>query len=94
MWRPTFSRAFLKALKKLEEKRKNQAKEAVQAFLFYLETMDKSHGLGLRKLKGNVWEIRVNISDRILFELDDDRRSVDFLMLGNHDEIRRFIKHR
>ena len=94
MWRPVFTNAFLKSLKKLDHRRKGQVKEAVKAYLHYLETMEKSAGLGLKRMRVKIWEIRVNISDRILFEMDDHNHIVEFLIVGNHAEIRKFLKGR
>ena len=48
-------------------------------------------GLGLKNFRGNYWEIRVDLHDRIIFELTD---RVRFWLVGNHDEIRAFMKSR
>ena len=47
-------------------------------------------GLGLKPLRADCWEVRAGLADRIIF-----RRTgglVEFLLVGNHDEIRQFLK--
>jgi hypothetical protein len=46
-------------------------------------------GLGLKKLHKSFWEIRADLETRILFQVEKDR--VTFVIVGNHDEIRRFL---
>jgi hypothetical protein len=47
-------------------------------------------GLGIRKLTGNFFEIRVGLDVRLVFQNRAD--SLLFLMAGNHDEVRTFIR--
>lgn len=47
-------------------------------------------GLGLKSLKPGIWEIRVGLSDRILFRRRSDL--VELLIVGNHNEIARMLK--
>lgn len=60
-----------------------------------LDYLDKKSplrpGLGLKNFSKDYWEIRVDIHDRIIFELTG---SVIFWFVGNHDEVKRFIKNR
>ena len=48
-------------------------------------------GLGLKNWRGDYWEIRAGIKDRILFEFTDQ---IIFLFVGNHDEIKKFMSRR
>ncbi len=48
-------------------------------------------GMGLRKLhRSGIWEIRVGLGLRIVFGLDAD--AARLLLVGNHEEVRRFLK--
>lgn len=48
-------------------------------------------GLGLRKIhpKG-VWEVRVDVALRLVFTIIGN--DVTFVLVGNHDEVRRYLK--
>ncbi len=48
-----------------------------------------SKGLGLKKLKRSYWEVRVDLKLRILFRLKKDL--LIFVLIGNHDEIRKYL---
>ena len=47
-------------------------------------------GLGLKKLRPPVWEIRSSLQDRILFGWSKD--VITFLLVGGHQDIKRFLK--
>ncbi len=47
-------------------------------------------GLGLKRLKSDFWEVRYGLKVRILFRWEGDL--VEFLLAGNHDDVKRFLK--
>jgi hypothetical protein len=47
-------------------------------------------GLGVRKLTGNFFEIRVGLNIRLIFQ--NRAESLLFLMAGNHDEVQKFLR--
>ena len=47
-------------------------------------------GTGIRKLADGVYESRLGLSERFIFTLTDG--VLFFHMMGNHDEVRRFLK--
>lgn len=47
-------------------------------------------GLGVRKLTGNFFEIRVGLDLRLIFQ--NRRESLLFLMAGNHEEVLKFLR--
>ena len=49
-------------------------------------------GMGLRKLRDNFYEIRVGLKQRLIFE--NASNALVFEFLGNHDEVKRFLKSR
>jgi mRNA-degrading endonuclease YafQ of YafQ-DinJ toxin-antitoxin module len=52
----------------------------------------RHQGLGIRKLTGNFFEIRVGLDVRLVFQNAPD--SLLFLMAGNHDEAQKFLRGR
>ena len=85
---PSFDRRF----RRLTLQRQQKARAAIEALLSYLDRRTPLHpGLGLKNFRRDYWEIRLDIHDRIIFELTD---RVRFLLVGNHDEIRAFMKGR
>ena len=45
---------------------------------------------GLRKLGGHLYEFRVGLGWRLVFRHDGD--TLFFLLIGTHDDVRRFIR--
>ncbi len=85
-FRPSFDRRF----RKLSSHRQQKARAAIESLLAYLDQRSPLRpGLGLKNFHGHYWEIRIDIHDRIIFELTEQ---VTFWLVGNHDEIRRFMK--
>lgn len=85
-YKPSFDRTF----KRLPPDRKKKVTEAISFLIDFFETGKKTKGLGLKNPRGDFWEIRANIRDRIIFTLIDG--TVSFIIVGTHDEIRRFLK--
>jgi len=48
-------------------------------------------GLGLKRLRDDYWEVRHGLRNRILFTWKDD--VIDFILAGDHDSIREFLKN-
>ncbi len=83
---PSFKRRF----NKLETEKQQSVKEAINKFINLYEIGINPEGLGLKKLRNNLWEIRSSLKDRLLFRINDD--IAEFLIVGNHDDIRRYLK--
>jgi mRNA-degrading endonuclease RelE of RelBE toxin-antitoxin system len=81
--------SFLRAMRKLSA----QQQEEVRASAKLLSsTFGKPHmhaGLGLRRF-GPFFEFRVGLDVRVLFTIDHSDAILQ--TVGNHDEIRRFVK--
>ncbi len=56
--------------------------------LSHKETIHK--GIGLNRLRNNFWEVRKGLKTRILFRWSGEL--VEFILAGNHDDVRRFLK--
>ena len=50
----------------------------------------RHQGLGIRKLTGNFFEIRVGLDIRLVFQ--NRAGCLWFMMAGNHDEVQKFLR--
>ncbi len=82
--------SFERSLRGLETSRKERVKKAIRLAVAFFETGEFPHGLGLKLLASPFWEIRAGLSDRVIFRKAKDR--IEFLFVGSHDEIKRFLK--
>jgi len=81
--------AFVRQIGKLPKARKLKVKEAYHKIINFFEKKIQPAGLGLKKIRGDIWRVRISGGDRILMELAGDR--VTFVFAGNHDEYKRFL---
>ncbi len=84
----TFTKSFERSLEKSSEK--DRVKKAVEMFMSALDKNIKPEGLGLKKLKDDVWEIRAGLRNRILFILYPGE--IRFLLVGDHNRIKDYLK--
>ena len=84
----TFTHSFEKSIERRADKAR--AKEAVDSLIRSFEDQLKPKGLGLKKLRGDVWEIRAGLGTRVPFAAL--KGEIRFLLVGSHDEIKKFIK--
>ena len=59
-------------------------------FIVSLARDIKPEGLGLKKLKDDIWEIRAGLRNRVLFVLYPGE--IRFLLVGDHNQIRDYLK--
>ena len=85
-FKPSFTRLF----KKLDPAKQVRALEAIEALKTVLETRISLGSLGLKRLSKDLWEVRSSLKDRILFTFKRD--TVTFVMIGNHDDIAKYLK--
>ncbi len=81
---------FDREFEKLDDSNQHAARKAVDAFLDHLQTGTRRQGLGLRRLRQALWEIRVGLRLRVLVELGHD--GVTFVFCGTHDGVNRFLR--
>ena len=84
------SSRFDRSLRRLDPVRKARVKAAIEQLVAAFETGELPHGLGLTRLPRGLWEIRAGLSDRVIFQRTG--ALVEFLLVGNHDEITRFLR--
>ena len=81
---------FDREFQKLHVPTQESVKKAIVSLLHHLQVGTRPQGLGLRRLRGIIWEIRVGLTYRILFELKKD--TITFAFIGTHDEVKRFLR--
>jgi Txe/YoeB family toxin of Txe-Axe toxin-antitoxin module len=81
--------SYDRSFKKLDRTVQERAIGAIDGLLGFFKTRQKPEGLGLKKVHRNYWEIRLDIRNRIIFELDG--ADVNIVFVGAHDEIKRFL---
>lgn len=87
-----FKPSFERSIKSLHSSDKEEVKEAAGQLIDVLSKDRQIHqGLGLKRLMGDYWEVRKGIKARILFRWTGDL--VEFVLAGNHDDIKRFLKN-
>lgn len=87
-----FTRRFRRSVRELSEEQRKQFAEAADLLC---DTFGRSHlhsGLGIRRLGPDVYEFRVGRELRVVFELFGSR--AEFVVIGNHDDVRKFMKNR
>ncbi|MBI4064459.1 MAG: hypothetical protein HY401_09200 [Elusimicrobia bacterium] len=86
--------SFFRSLKAVRQPKRLDAIEKALATLIgcFDNRTPPPAGLGLKQLKANIWEVRSTLRDRIIFSWI--KNSIRFLLVGSHDEIRRFLKNR
>lgn len=87
-----FKPSFDRSIKSLPPGEKNDVKEAASQLIDVL-SQDRQiyQGLGLKRLKEDFWETRKGIKVRILFRWTGDL--IEFVLAGNHDDVKRFLKN-
>lgn len=87
-----FRPSFLHSLKKKHVSLQVKAKASIESIVAYLDKREPLRpGLGLKNFRKDYWEIRLDIRERIIFQLSD---RIIFWLVGNHDEIRRLVNLR
>lgn len=82
--------SYDRAFRKLPASTQVQTATAIDRLLDYFVTGQRPHGLGLKRLHKQYWEIRAGLSVRVVFELQKDR--LTFVVVGSHDDIRQWVR--
>ena len=83
--------SFDRSVKRLSDDAKIEIKKAVFEIIDIVATGKRpSKGQSLTRLHEDYWEVRTTIRERILFKLADDL--IQFMIVGNHEDIKRFLK--
>ncbi|MFC1589942.1 hypothetical protein ACFL42_00460 [Candidatus Omnitrophota bacterium] len=86
-----FKKSFDKCVKGLTADSKLEIKEVVFEVIDIVSSGKRpSKGIRLTRLRKDCWEAGTTIKERILFRIADDL--IQFILVGNHDDIKRFLK--
>jgi mRNA-degrading endonuclease RelE of RelBE toxin-antitoxin system len=83
--------SFDRTYRRLSKPDQQAAEEAIRRLVHGLDTGERTEGLGLKKLQREFWEVRAGLSIRVLFKLE--KGIVIFVVVGTHDQIRKYLKH-
>jgi hypothetical protein len=86
-----FAPGFVRFVKKLHSTDQVSLKETTRRVIDYYTGAGKTLGLGLRHLRGEIWEAREGLRRRVIYRLSRDK--ITFILAGNHDDIRSFLRH-
>lgn len=90
-----FKSAFQKTFERLPRTKQILTTKALEALKQYFETGEASYGLRVKKLYenalGKTFEVRISLDLRLVWV--ETKESAIFCLLGNHDEVRRFLKN-
>ena len=81
---------FDRSIKRLDPARRRAVQEAIEQLVAAFETGQVPVGVGLKHLRSGLWECRAGLADRVLFYRHRD--GVEFLLAGNHEEIKRALR--
>ncbi len=84
------SRRFQKLFLKLSKRERGEIDRAITALKGGFGSPHAHQGLGIRKLVGSLFEMRIGLDLLILFWFEEGEVVLHFL--GNHDEVRAFLK--
>jgi hypothetical protein len=86
-----FAKSFEKSLKSLSTQEKVAIQRQVDSFMLAMDTRQIPSGFGIKKLGGDLWEFRTDLTLRVLFKWT--KSEIVFLFVGNHNEVSLFLKH-
>lgn len=87
-----FKPSFDRSVKSLRSREKDEVKKVAMQTIDILSQDRIIHkGIGLKRLKGDYWEIRKGLKARILFRWEGDL--VEFVLTGDHNDIKRYLQN-
>jgi len=87
-----FKPSFNRTIKSLSPGKKQEITSLAKHLIKLLSQGQRlSKGMGLTRLRGNYWEIRSTTKERILFHYN--KNEVDFVLVGSHDQVKKFLKN-
>ena len=88
--RPNYLKSYDRSFRKLTSPQKENVIKAIDALIEFIKTGKKTQGLGLKKVRKDYWEIRLSVKNRIIFEFKGD--VINFVFVGGHNGVRKFLK--
>ncbi len=86
-----FKPSFERTIKSFPIQKQQQIKSLAKHLIWLLSKGQRfPKGMGLTRLRGNYWEIRSTIKERILFHYR--KSEVAFMLVGSHDDVKKFLR--
>lgn len=85
------SKYFQKQLKKLSSEEQDKVVQTLKEFLEGLRNLKIPAGLGFKKINGDKYEIRLDIRTRIVMKAEGD--TLVCHLIGDHDEVKRYLRN-
>jgi hypothetical protein len=82
---------FLAVLKNLRDADVTRVEEALRVLPDCFGHPHLHAGISIRRLRKNVFECRAGLKIRVLFRVN--AQALEIFFAGNHDEVKRFIRH-
>lgn len=90
-----FKKSFQKTFEKLSEDEQVLMIKCLENLKSYFKTQQAAAGFGIKKLhhgqQADVYEARISLNLRMIW-LQTKQQAI-FALLGNHDDVRRFLRH-
>ncbi len=86
----SYSPSLLRVFKKLDPHIKDEVKETIGKIIDAYTLGAKTPGLGLKHLRGPIWEARAGIKIRVLYSLSGEK--LRFVLAGSHDDVKNYLK--
>ena len=86
----SFAPAFLRLLGKLDPPVKESVKQTVERVIEFYEAGARSGGLGVKRLRRDLWEARAGLRIRAVYSLSGGQ--LRFILAGNHDDVRTYLR--
>ena len=83
--------SFERSIKKLNPADKKKLSESMEAFNLFLLGGELPAGFGFKKINHDKYEFRVDIRLRIVIKVDGG--DYYLVLVGSHDEVRRYLRH-
>jgi len=80
---------FERTLKRIPAKDKEKLKKSLDQLNDFLRSGILPKGLGLKKLSGCIYELRVDIRLRVILQVDG--KIVYLVLIGSHNDIKRYL---
>ncbi len=86
-----FKPSFDRSVKSFQGEKKEEIKQIALQTIDILSRERVVHqGVGLKRLKGDFWEVRKGLKTRIFFRWKGDL--VQFILAGDHKDIKRYLR--
>jgi len=85
-----YAPAFERIYKKLDSNLQRNVRTTVSKIIDAYTVGEETPGLGIKQLRGTIWEARSGLKLRVVFV--KAHKSITFVLAGSHDDVKNFLK--